>query len=109
MSEDDARRAVSNAIAASSCARGDVERFKAACLLDPLPGSVHVDEFNARNLGTTHGNHHVWFITSVEGPQAVFLDEGSGQFGACWGPDSATGCYIDIGFRSADPVEMYLV
>lgn len=109
MSKDGVRQAVSAAVAASACAPADVERFRVACLLNPLPGLVHVDEFNARNLDTTLGDHLAWIVTSVDGPQAVFFDEASGQFGACWGPDRATGGYVDIGFRSADPVEMYMV
>ena len=109
MSADGVRQAVSAAIAASTSAHADLERFKLACLPDPLPVLVHVDEFNARNLGTTPGDHLAWLVTNGGGPQAVFFDEDSGRFGACWGPDRATGDHVDIGFRSADPVEMYLV
>ena len=66
------------------------------------------DEFHAKNLNVAAGECWVWFVTQDD-PQSIFFDEVSGLFGCCWGPDNETGGYTDLGYRSQDPVEMYLV
>jgi hypothetical protein len=86
----------------------DRERFLTECLVEPEAGLVKIDEFHARNLGFPPGDHRVWFITRGD-PQSVFFDEIANLFGCCWGPDKDTGDYVDLGYRSQDPVEMYLV
>jgi hypothetical protein len=108
MSPQLVREAVAASVAESNCAPADREKFLNACLPVPLPKSINVDEFHAANLGVAAGEHPVWFVVQGD-PQSVFFDEETGRFGACWGPDRDRGTYDDLGFRSRDPVEMFLV
>lgn len=100
-------RAVLAGLATSTNSPADQARFLAARRVVPLPCVVYVDEFCARNLASTEGEHLAWLITEDD-PQSVFFDEATGQFGVCWGPAAGTNEYKDIGFRSGDPVDMYL-
>ena len=102
------RDLVGAAVAASACSEIQRRQFLTASLPLPALGAVIVDEFHARNLALSPGSHTVWFITTGD-PQSVFFIESSGSFGTCWGPDGTTGVYLDLGFRSRDPVEMFFV
>ena len=102
------RDAVSTASAKTSCSPEARKQFENSCLPLPLPGLINIDVFHARNLDLAAGERWVWFVMQSD-PQSIFFDEASGLFGCCWGPDKETGGYTDLGFRSQDPVEMYLV
>lgn len=67
---------------------------------------VHLAAFRGTCLGLPEGIRTVWLIIK-DSPQSVFYDAFTGSFGACWGPEKDTGSYIDLGFRSDDPIEMY--
>lgn len=67
---------------------------------------VVLDAVRARHVGKKAGVHQVLLVLQDE-PQSVFFDIQCGDFGACWGPDAATGELIDLGFRGDDPVEIY--
>lgn len=102
------RELVLAAVKESKCSPVEVADFLHECLPTPVSGVVTVDAFHARNLELDEGHRAVWFITQSD-PQSVFFDIGSGRFGTCWGPERGTGIYQDLGFRSDDPVEMFLV
>jgi hypothetical protein len=100
--------AVSAALHKSNFSQQEIQLFKLACQLPPASGLVSINEFHAKNLNLQPGEHQVWFVTKGD-PQSVFFDETTGLFGSCWGPDLDNGLYDDLGYRSIDPVEMYLV
>src|SRR5687767_12132616 len=107
MSVQDVLNVVTAAVNSSTAALPDRERFLSARLETPIRGVITTDDFHAKNLGTRAGKHEVWFVTMNE-PQSVFFDESVGLFGSCWGP-AAAGEYENIGYRSGDPIEMFLV
>lgn len=78
-----------------------------ASLIAPEVGSVEVEPHVAPTLSLEPGAIPVWFVTGF-GVQRVFLDERSDSFGCAWGPDSATGRYVDLGFRTIDPIDAFL-
>lgn len=92
----------------STCTDESRRKFLSECLPVPEAGLVRLEEFQTRLPDLQPGIHAVWFITR-NSPQSVFFDERSGFFGCCWGPDRDTGEYTDLGYRSSDPVDMYLV
>lgn len=100
--------AVSEACAKTDCSPDARREFENARLPLPMPEKMTIDSFHANNLRVAEGERWVWFVTRGD-PQSVFFDEESGLFGCCWGPDKVSGGYTDLGFRSQDPVEMYLV
>ena len=102
------RRRIAEALLISEYSELDCKRFKEACLLTPEKDWISVDSFHAKNLNISAGTHLVWFITRMD-PQSVFWDEHSGLFGTCWGPDPKSGNYEDLGFRSDDPLRMFLM
>jgi hypothetical protein len=92
----------------SEYSESDRLQFREACLQTPVKDWITVDGFHAKNLNISAGKHLVWFITRLD-PQSVFWDEHSDSFGACWGPDLKSGTYEDLGFRSDDPVAVFLI
>lgn len=108
MSELLVRDTISAASETTTCSSEAKKEFENSRLPFPTPGTINIDPFHAKNLNLIAGERWVWFVTQGD-PQSVFFDESSGLFGCCWGPDQATGGYADLGFRSQDPVEMYLV
>lgn len=76
-------------------------------LITPEQGTVEVEAHMAQILNIEHGALRVWFLTSPQ-TQRVFLDERRKLFGVAWGPDSATGKYLDLGFRTDDPIDAFL-
>jgi hypothetical protein len=40
--------------------------------------------------------------------QRIFFDESANAFGVAWGPDDKSGDYIDLGFRTDDPIDAFL-
>jgi hypothetical protein len=114
----DVEKIVSAARASSSRqwvpgADGDPRAIQKACAdfdlsrVAPEAGFVLVEEHLAPVLGTSAGPHRVWFITGLAS-QRVFLDEETGKFGLAWGPDSVTGNYVDLGFRTDDLIDAFL-
>lgn len=82
-------------------------RFVNASLDEPVQQAVLLEEFRASAFGLTGGIRQVWFVVRDD-PQSVFYDLQTGSFGACWGPDAATGRYVDLGFRDENPFEMFI-
>ena len=82
-------------------------RFKSCLLADPEETTITLADFRASYLKMEPGNYSVLLIVKDD-PKSVFFDPNTGLYGACWGPDIYTGETIDLGFRSDDPVEMYL-
>lgn len=76
-------------------------------LIPPKLGSIEVESHVAQLLNIRVGSRQVWFITK-SAPQRVFVDDESGQFGVAWGPLVSTGRYVDLGFRTGDPIDAYL-
>ena len=76
-------------------------------LIPPEQGAVGVEPHIAQVLHIEHGDIRVWFLTGPQ-TQRVFFDERSNLFGVAWGPDSATGNYMDLGFRTDDPLDAFL-
>ena len=108
MSPESMKDLVIEAISKSKCSHGDRERLLHDLLARPEKDLVTLDEFHAGISNLSPRQYVVWFITRLD-PQSVFFDENTGQFGSCWGPEKETGQYTDLGYRSKDPVEMYLV
>lgn len=77
------------------------------CLTPPEIGSIEVESQIAGVLSIDAGSRSVWFITK-SATQRVFVDDESGLFGVAWGPDSSTGRYVDLGFRTEDPIDAFL-
>lgn len=102
------RKKILEALLNSEYSESDCRSFKEACLHTPERDWVNVDSFHAKNLNIAAGKHSVWFITRMD-PQSVFWDEHSNLFGACWGPDLKSGTYEDLGFRSDDPLRLFLM
>lgn len=76
-------------------------------LITPELGVIEVEAHAAVMLNLEVGQHQVWFLTKPA-TQRVFLDEVSEKFGVAWGPDSATGRYVDLGIRTVDPIDAFL-
>lgn len=76
-------------------------------LVAPEVGTVEIEHHTASILNVEAGIRRVWFLTEPT-TQRVFLDEDTGTFGVAWGPDSATGRYVDLGFRTDDPIDAFL-
>ena len=76
-------------------------------LTPPEQGAVEVEPHIAQVLHIEHGEIRVWFLTGPQ-TQRVFFDERSSLFGVAWGPDSTTGNYMDLGFRTDDPLDAFL-
>jgi hypothetical protein len=108
LTAESVRDRVSAAVAKSACQEKQRRAFLDASLSLPTQGTVVVDEFHAQNLAVCPGSHKVWFITMGD-PQSVFFVEAGDLFGACWGPGRSDNAYMDLGFRSPDPVEMFQV
>lgn len=79
----------------------------AAASIQPEQGVVEVEPHLATVLNIEVGPHTVWFVTAPS-TQRVFFEEPSSMFGVAWGPDSATGKYVDLGFRTGDPIDAFL-
>jgi hypothetical protein len=99
---------IADVLLKSEHSESDVERFQNACLPIPVKDWIVVDNFHAKNLDIPAGKHLVWFVTRTD-PQSVFWDEYSGLFGTCWGPNLKSGAYEDLGYRSDDPLRMFLI
>ena len=78
-----------------------------SCLIAPEVGVVEIEPHAATILNVGAGMRHVWFLTA-QSTQRVFLDESIATFGVAWGPDSGTGNYVDLGFRTEDPMDAFL-
>lgn len=76
-------------------------------LITPEIGSVEIEPHIAGILNVDPGMRQVWFVTASN-TQRVFYDEETRAFGVAWGPDSATGNYVDLGFRTEDPIDAFL-
>lgn len=114
----DVQRAVAEAFARSTRqwvpgSEGDplaVEKARAdfqSSLIVPEEGTVEVEPHTASSLRLEAGQYRVWFVTKAA-RQRVFLDDNVGTFGVAWGPVCATGNYIDLGFRTDDPIDAFL-
>jgi hypothetical protein len=79
----------------------------ALILIPPEQGGIEVGPDVSEILNIEHGTLWVWFLTSPQ-TQRVFFDECRNLFGVAWGPDSATGKYLDLGFRTDDPIDAFL-
>lgn len=90
-------------LAAVQRARSELDRH----LIAPEQGMVMVDQQISLVLGVEVGLRSVWFLTAP-GTQRVFFDETSAKFGVAWGPEVVSGEYIDLGFRTDDPIDAYL-
>lgn len=108
MSVQDVQRRVQDALERSECPAESKRIFELDRVPRPTPRMVELDEFHTRSPQLSPGLFWTWCV-SEGGPQSVFFDEVSGLFGVCWGPDRETGGYMDLGYRSQDPVEMSLV
>jgi hypothetical protein len=115
---DDVRRTVAEARARSTRQwvpgkEGDplaIQKARAefdSSLVAPEVGTIEIERHTAAILSVEAGMRRVWFLTKPT-TQRVFLDEGAGTFGVAWGPDSATGNYVDLGFRTEDPIDAFL-
>lgn len=76
-------------------------------LIAPEQGTVEVEPHIAQILNIEQGAIRVWFLTGPQ-TQRVFFDERPSLFGVAWGPDSVTGKYVDLGFRTDDPLDAFL-
>ena len=101
---DEAFRA---AIAKPCCKQDTLNLAVAKRLSVPKNIQVSLADFRAPFVGLPEGIHAVWLLLEDD-PQSVFYDPATKKFGACWGPEIETGEYIDLGFRSDDPLEMYI-
>jgi hypothetical protein len=75
--------------------------------IGPLVGEIEIEPHIAEMLNVDAGMHSVWFLTAPT-KQRVFFDELTGNFGVAWGPDVVTGSYVDLGFRTGDPMDAFL-
>lgn len=94
----------------TSCGGESIESVRArfdASLIEPEKGWITVEPHVAEILGIPAGRIPVWFSTAP-GTQRVFLDEREQLFGVAWGPGTTTGEYVDLGFRTDDPVDAFL-
>lgn len=94
----------------TSCGGETIESARArfdATLIDPEKGWITVELHVAEILGVPAGRIPVWFLT-VPGIQRVFFDERQRLFGVGWGPETTTGDYVDLGFRTDDPIDAFL-
>ena len=107
MSPEAVNEIVRSGIEKSTLSNSVKARFASCCLIEPKSGLVWLDEFHARLPGHVPGSRVVWFVTQSD-PQSVFFDERDGSFGACWGPARDGAQYVDLGYRSLDPVEMFV-
>ena len=71
----------------------------------PTLRAITIQPYVAGLLELPVGTHSVYFV-SEGSPHNVFYDPFHKSFGAAWGPDAETGEYLDLGFRSADVLEM---
>lgn len=71
----------------------------------PKVGMVLIERHVMHLLGLPEGEHVVYFVT-MDDPQSVFFDPNTNSFGCAWGPDSESGRFVDLGFRSADVLAM---
>jgi len=78
-----------------------------ASLIAPEVGNVEVEPHVAATLSLGPGAIPVWFVTGPAA-QRVFLDERTDNFGSAWGPERSTGRYVDLGFRTSDPIDAFL-
>jgi hypothetical protein len=115
---DDVRRFVLAALArstrqwvpgreADSSALQKVHAEFNSSLIEPTTDFIEVEPHVAEILNIESGSRQVWFVTEAT-TQRVFLDEPLDSFGVAWGPDAATGKYIDLGFRTEDPIDAFL-
>jgi hypothetical protein len=84
-----------------------LDRVSEKKLLEPKEIQVSLADFRAEFVGLAEGVYSVLLVVE-DSPQSVFYDPLTKKFGACFGPDVNTGEYIDWGFRSDDPIEMYI-
>ncbi len=107
LSVSDVKQAVVSALREASrrSERSGLDGFLSVCLAEPVPMRIRALA-NRSQANSEYVEQWVWFVTMGD-PQSVFLDELSGQFGVCWGPDQHDGHYDDLGYRSPDPVEMF--
>ncbi|MCW5633350.1 MAG: hypothetical protein KIT17_08445 [Rubrivivax sp.] len=84
-----------------------VRREFDSSLIAPEIGSIEVEPHTADVLSIRAGRRSVWFVTRL-GTQRIFVDDESGLFGVAWGPDASTGKYVDLGFRTEDPIDAFL-
>jgi hypothetical protein len=99
--------AFSNAAIQPCCKQETMNRAVSKRLLTPRSIQVSLADFRAPFVGLPEGIYSVWLLLEDD-PQSVFYDPATKKFGACWGPDVHTGEIIDLGFRSEDPIEMYI-
>jgi hypothetical protein len=78
-----------------------------ASMIPPELGSIDVEPHIARVLGIEAGSRIVWFVTKLA-THRVFVDDSAGLFGVAWGPMTLTDRYVDLGFRTGDPIDAYL-
>jgi hypothetical protein len=86
----------------------DARRRFSNSLCEPSETEISVDEFHAAQVGLRVGTHRFWTV-SVEGSSQVFYDEAKDTFGKADRIGDAQGVWVDIGHRSPDPFEIYLV
>ncbi len=84
-----------------------LDRAMANKLIEPREIQVSLADFRAPFVGLPEGIYSVWLLVE-DSPQSVFYDPLTKKFGASFGPDIYTGENIDLGFRSDDPLEMYI-
>lgn len=90
-------------VSAIECVRAEFD----SSLIPPDLASIEVESHVAQVLNIQEGFRQVWFITKMA-DRRVFVDDESGQFGTAWGPVARTGRYVDLGFRTADPIDAFL-
>lgn len=73
--------------------------------ITPFARPVVIESHVSQRVGIPEGDHTVYFVTDDD-PQSVFFDPKTNLFGCAWGPEQASGRYIDLGFRSIDVLEM---
>jgi hypothetical protein len=95
------------ATAQPCCKQETMNRAVSKILSTPKEIQVSLADFRAPFVGLPEGIYAVWLLLEDD-PQSVFFDPATEKFGACWGPDVHTGEIVDLGFRSEDPLEMYI-
>jgi hypothetical protein len=78
-----------------------------ACLIFPEVGTIKIEPHVSTFLKLDAGTREVWFVTKMSS-QRIFFDESANAFGVAWGPDDKSGDYIDLGFRTDDPIDAFL-
>jgi hypothetical protein len=84
------------------------QKFAASYLSVAEEITVSLADFRAPFVGLEPGDHRVWLVIRT-GAQSVFYDPKNRNFGACWGPEIGSGEWLDLGFRSDDPFQMYVI